>query len=373
MSITIREYTDEQVPAVRRFNERISAGGTQSQFPLSPVPEWLPKAAGRRLFQEYYLAVEGEGAAVRGAYVLKHQDFWIRDRAVAIGDFDLPISEGIVDRAYCRIGVQLLRDAMRRQPLLYALGIGGYEEPLTRLLIAAGWSTFCVPFFFRVVHPAAFLRNVARLRGRAVSRWTSDALAATGLGWLAIRSLQAILGPQRRPDPVLRIEQVDEFSDWADDVWQHSRNQYGMTAVRDAETLRILYPRSDGKFLRLKISEGAGAIGWVVLLDTQCSGHKYFGDMRLGSIVNNFAAPADAARVLAAAAAFLQARGVDLMVSNQSHAAWCDGMRQAGFLGGPSNVIFAASPELAALLRRENTQNHELHFNRGDGDGPINL
>jgi hypothetical protein len=77
--------------------------------------------------------------------------------------------------------------------------------------------------------------------------------------------------------------------------------------------------------------------------------------------------------VLAAAAAFLQARGVDLMVSNQSHAAWCDGMRRAGFLGGPSNVIFAASPELAALLRQENTQNQELHFNRGDGDGPINL
>ena len=61
------------------------------------------------------------------------------------------------------------------------------------------------------------------------------------------------------------------------------------------------------------------------------------------------------------------------MVSNQSHAAWRGGFRQAGFLAGPPHFLFASSPELTKLLRREGLENDDLHFNRGDGDGPINL
>jgi len=372
MPITIRPYAEEQVEAVRRFNERLIAGGATSRFPLSPVPEWLPRIGGRRLFQEYYLAVD-ESAAVRGAYILKHQDFWIKDRVVAIADFQLPISEGAVSKHYPQVGVQLLRDALERQALLFGLGIGGYDEALTRLLMAAGWSTFSVPFFFRVVHPRAFLRNVAYLRRRTGMRWMLDALALTGLGSLGIRGTQAICGRQCRLDPAVTVEAVDEFSAWADELWQQCRNQYGMSAMRDAETLRILYPKNDQRFIRLKVSMGSRVVGWAVLLSTPLCDHKYFGNMRLGSIVCSFAAPADAAQVVRAASAFLQATGVDLIVSNHSHAAWCRGFRRAGFLRGPSNFIFAASPQLTELLRQQGVQNDELYLNRGDGDGPINL
>ena len=372
MPIIIRDYADEQIEAVRQFNDRLSAGGLASRFPLSPVPAWLPKIAGRRLFQEYYLAVD-ESAAVRGAYILKHQDFWVGDRVVPIADFHLPISEGAVSKQYPQVGVQLLRDAIRRQPLLYGLGIGGYDESLTRLLIAAGWATSCVPFFFRVVHPSAFLREASYLRRRPAVRWTLDALARSGLGSLGIYAAQALLGRPCRPDPAVRVERVDEFADWADELWRQCRSHYGMSAVRDAETLRILYPKHDRRFIRLKLNDGARLLGWAVLLDSRLSGHKHFGNMRLGSIVDNFAAPADAAAVTCAAAAFLQSQGVDLIVSNQAHAAWRHGLRRAGFLRGPSNFLFASSPKLTALLRQEGVQNHDLHLNRGDGDGPINL
>lgn len=372
MPITICPYSEEHVEAVGRFNGRLRAGGATAHFPLSPVPSWLPKAAGRRLFQEYYLAVDDE-AVVRGAYILKHQDFWIKDRTVAIADLQLPLSEGTVNRHYPQVGVQLLRDALGRQPLLFGLGIGGYSEPLARVLMAAGWSMFSVPFHFRVVHPQPFLRSLVYLRRHPVVRWMFDAFAVTGAGSVGIRGLQAICAPQCPADPAMTTEPVDDFSTWADQIWQVSRAQYGMSAVCDAETLRILYPANDRRFIRLRMNIGGRTAGWAVLLDTALSNHEYFGNMRLGSIVNTFASLADAAQVVRAASAFLQAQGVDLIVSNHSHAAWCGGFRRAGFLRGPSNFLFAASPQLAQLLRQQSVVHDAIHVNRGDGDGPINL
>lgn len=187
----VREFTDDMVGEVRRFNARLRTGGVKSQFPTSPVPAWLPKLAGRRLFQEHYLAVD-DTAAVRGAYILKHQDFWIKDEVLSIGDFHLPISEGVVNKSYPQVAVQLLRHAIQKQPLLFGLGIGGYDESLAGLLDAAKWSMFSVPFFFRVGHPSAFLRNISYFRRKASGRCLLDVCAGSGLGWLCIRAVQAV-------------------------------------------------------------------------------------------------------------------------------------------------------------------------------------
>ena len=368
----IREHAEEHTEAVRQFNERLKAGGIALQFPLSPTPAWLPKLAGRRVFQEHYLALDDE-AAVRGAYILKHQDFWIKDAVVSIGDFHSPVSEGAVNKSYAQVAVQLLRDALGRQPLLYGLGMGSYRQPIARLLSAAGWRMFSVPFFCRIVHPTRFLRRAAYLRRKAPMRWAMDALAVSGLGWLGVHALQAVCGRGLRLDPAVAAEPVAEFADWADDLWRRYRGQYGMTAVRDAEALRILYPPENPRFIRLKVSEHSRPIGWAVLLNTRLTRHKQFGDLRLGSIVDCFGDTGRAAQVVRAARACLASQGVDLIVSNQSHAAWGGGFRRAGFLRGPSNFLFAASRKLTELLQRDGVNNDDLHFNRGDGDGPINL
>ena len=111
--------------------------------------------------------------------------------------------------------------------------------------------------------------------------------------------------------------------------------------------------------------------GWAVVLDTQMKNHKQFGDMRVGTIVDCLAPPDDAATVVRAATRTLEKRGVDLIVSNQLHAAWCAGLAGAGFRRGPSNFLFALAPALAALL--EDAEDGDIHINRGDGDGPIHL
>jgi hypothetical protein len=372
MPIEIRNYTEDRIEAVRQFNERLAAGGLRNRFFLSPVPAWLPKIAGRKLFQEFYLAVD-ENAAVRGAYILKHQDFWVKNRVLSVGDCHLPISEGTVDKKYSPIGVQLVRDAIGKQPLLYGLGMSSFREPLVQVLAAAGWSIFVVPFFFRVVHPYSFLRNITHLRRRRAIRYTFDAMAFSGLGWLGIHALQAIRARRVPLDPAIASEPMEEFSDWADNVWEKNKAQYGMSAVRDAETLRILYPKEKTKFIRLKISERSRPIGWAVLLCTQLENHKQFGAMRLGSVVDGFASLDDTTKIVGAAERYLESQGADLIVSNQSHAAWQRGFRKAGFLQGPSNFLFAASKKLSELLKAEGVTNDDLHFNRGDGDGPINL
>jgi len=372
MSIAIREHAEEYVEAVRRFNRRLADGGAAARFPCDPVPGWLPPVVGRRLFQEYFLAVD-EAAEVRGAYALKHQDFWIKNREVALADYRQPVSEGAVDRRFPQVGVLLLRDAMHRQPILFGFGIGVMDEPLSRLLVAAGWRLSPVPFFFRVERPFAFLRNVAFLRRSAFRRFALDAAAFSGLGWLGIRCMSMIRRPASRPDPAVAVEVVEEFSAWADELWRRGRTDYGLTAVRDAETLRLLYPKEDSRFIRLALFRESRPIGWAVLMDSRLVGHKHFGAMRLGSIVDAFARPADAGAVVCAAAACLRTRGVDLIVSNQSHAAWRAGFRRAGFFQGPSNFLFAASPKLAECLGREGIDLDAIHVNRGDGDGPINL
>jgi len=372
MTATITEYTEDMTDQVVGFNERLRAGGASSQFPTSHVPAWLPKIAGRKLYQEYYLATD-QASEVHGAYILKHQEFLLGGQILSVADFHLPISEGIVDPNHRSVGVLLLLDAIRKQPLMYGLGIGSYDEPLSRLLAASGWRLFSVPFFFSIVRPYRFLRQITHLRNSFAQRCFLDAMALSGLGWAAVKAMQAVRYRQPTFAPDVDIQEVDEFTDWVDPLWDACKVDYGMAAVRDSQTLRILYPKEKEQFIRLRVSRGGKIIGWAVLLNTQLSAHRQFGSMRLGSIVDGFSAAADAGHVARAAAAFLRKQNVDLIVSNQAHAAWSAALDACGFMRGPSNFLFAASKALTSRLKQAGVKDDDIHMNRGDGDGPINL
>jgi hypothetical protein len=200
--------------------------------------------------------------------------------------------------------------------------MGPLTESLPRLLGASGWCVAPVPFFFRIVHPFPFLRNSVYLRRNAVTRSLLDGLAWSGLGWGAVKLAHAVLSPAGSPSPATSGEIVDEFTEWSDELWETCKDHYGMCAVRNAETLQILYPPDDARFVRLRVRHGARTVGWAVLLNNRWWNHRHFGRMRVGSIADCLSAPADAAEVVRCATQFLQRREVDLIVSNQSHAAW---------------------------------------------------
>jgi hypothetical protein len=390
MSVEFVAYTEAAVPAVREFNQRLLGGGAAAdqQFPETPDPGWMPG-------MELFLAVEG--SMVRGGYILRRQSFSAGGATVTAAHYRLPLSEGIVNRAYAMLGLRMVRDALRREPRLYALGMGGWEQPLPQMLKRLGWGMSAVPFYFKVVHPGRFLRHIQALRTSAVRRVALDAAACSGAGWLGMK----VLGLARRL-PVCPVDLADGFGPWADEVWERSCPAYGLTAQRDAATLERLYPGSDARFLKrceeLRPQAGVGKLkhappmqanelplssqllrvraagGWAVLLDTQMQGHKQFGDMRVGTIVDCLAPPESAGAVVRAGTSVLEQRGVDLIVSNQMHEAWGWALGESGFRKGPSNFLLALSPALAQAAAVDRLKPAPpFHFNRGDGDGPIHL
>jgi hypothetical protein len=375
MKVVIQPFTREWEPAVSAFNQRLASQRkpVHFQFPERCIPDWLPPGEGRRIQQEYYLAIEGE-TTVRGGYILKTQDFWVDGTIEPIGNLQLPLSEGIVDPRYGFLGVQLVLNALKRQPALYSLGMGGLENPYPRLLRGLKWSTFLVPFFFRVVRPARFLEGLPHLRTSAPRRFGLDLLAVTGAGWLGARLLQGLAACRSRRHCACQVEPQLGFGSWADEVWETSRSHYALVAARDGNALKTLYGgNAFPGLIILRMTRERKDVGWAAVLDTAMSGHRYFGNLRVGSIVDEFAAPGDASAIIRGATSFLERRGVDLIVSNQSHRAWVEGLKASGFFPGPSNFALALSKALAAKAPSCEERWSAFHFNRGDGDGPINL
>ena len=171
----------------------------------------------------------------------------------------------------------------------------------------------------------------------------------------------------------MRVERAADFQGWADEIWNAARGHYGFCALRDATMLRRMYPREAEDFQRIKVLRGEKVIGWALLLNTELRGHRHFNNMRLGSIVDCFAEPNNAAAVIDQVRRFFVRQGVDLVISNQSHRAWCAALKSGGFLAGPSNFIFTSSPALTLKIQEKQVRPNEVHLNRGDGDGPINL
>lgn len=369
MAIRIQPYQDEWSASVAEFNRRMIPAQVGFDVPETPHGCWLPKIPGREVYQEIFLALDDR--FVRGAYTFKSQQFSFRGDLRWVGSCQRPISEGLLDKRYSLVGPRLVQDALRRQPLSYGLGIGSQDAVLVRLFRTLGWQLKIVPFYFKVLHPFTFFRNIAYARNTRARRLLMDFLAFSGAGWVGTRVAQRWRSRVR--DRSVTIRQVDEFTDWASKLWHACHARYSMVGRRDASVLGTLYPRAERKFIRLQIRSADRILGWAVVLDTPMSGNKFFGNMRVGSIVDCLADPADADPVIRAAAEILEKRGVDLIVANQSHSAWGRAQRRAGFLAGPSNYLFMSSVALSALLQQVDPAGQDMHLNRGDGDGPIHL
>ncbi len=218
------------------------------------------------------------------------------------------------------------------------------------------------------------LERIAFLENKRERKLGLDLLAVTGAGWLGVHLLQRLAARRVRRSPGCDVEIQLRFGDWADEVWEASHRQYTLVAARDRDSMETLYGGNAFPGLMVvRMTRDRKDIGWATVLDTAMSGHRQFGDLRVGTIVDGFSTANDAPAVIRAATSFLEQRGVDLIVSNQTHRAWVEGLISAGFLKGPSNFALALSRALAARIPSCEKRWGEFHFNRGDGDGPINL
>jgi len=370
MPLTIVPYRSEHEPAVAAFNTLARTHDAPFELSKTAQATWLPKRDGVSQYREYFLAFDG--AEVRGGFTLRRQQFWLNGRELAAANYQGPLSAGIWDRRYMMAGVQMLRAALRDQPLLYALGMGSAAQPLPKLLVSAGWALTPIPFFFKIFRAGNFLRNIAPLRrskGRALA---ADLGAMTGLGALGVHSAQALRTKARLPAGAT-AEAVPQFGAWADTVWQAAREQYLFAAVRNTANQNGLYGDHNAKNIVLRCQCDGVDIGWAVVRSTPMTGDKYFGNMRLGSIIDCLALPGHEATVVLLACRHLRQLGSDLAVSNQSHRLWTEAFARSGFFSAKSNYLFACSPQLAGELGPIEAARPRIHFLRADGDGPIHL
>lgn len=370
MAIQVVPYTPDRVPAVQAFNRRLREAGSRWGWYEEPRDAWLPPGPGRPVWRDHYVAVDDEGE-VRGAYALKPQAWWIRGEKVVVTDWQGPVSEGVVSRQYNMIGMRLIRDMLKRSPLLYSWGHGEDDEAMLQMLKSMKWLLHPTPFCLKVLHPFRFLRRNRYLRGSAGRRAALDLLAWSGLGWLGLTALFGGLSLRGLGVPRADADEVRDFGPWADEQWEQCRPHYRAIGCRDAETMNALLPQDgwpDG--IRLRVRAGARDLGWAVVMDHALRGDRRFGDLRVGSVIDCLATPENAPAVVAAATRVLRARGVDIVCSNQSHPAWVGAFARSGYVILRDRRLFAASPALRQAMEPFSDTQEGLHMTNLDGHGP---
>jgi hypothetical protein len=371
MGLRVVFYEAAYEPAVRAFNARMRAAGALL-FPLpETAPEPNPNTPASGIEFRHFVVVDDAGE-VRGGYFIRTQPFIIRSQVHGVGHYSAPLSEGIVDKRYATVGAAMLAHALGEQPLLFAMGMGGMDRPLPRMLRALGWSILETPFFFMVLNGKRFLRNIGPLRDRRERRVAADVLAFSGLGGLALKGIQRAR-TRNRFDRRYRQQPVHEFSAWSDQIWLDSAPQYSLSAVRNADYLRFIYPDMEPLYHGVQLTEGGRPAGWVQMLDCQPRDRSYFGEMRVAALVDGVGTPAAIPSLVHSSVEAARERHADVVVSNQMHRDWISALRAAGFWQGPSNYLLALSKDLRKLLEPLEEAIPRIHFNRGDGDGRVNL
>jgi len=367
--LRLERYASLHETAARAFNQRMRTAHAPIDF-LLPEEASPPVTNGldAPITKHQYVLLEGETA--RGGVIIQEQPHWVAGETRTVWNVQSPLSEGIADRKYGFVAPFLMKELLRRHPLIYSVGMGSASMPFPRLLKALRWRLTEVPFFFRVCNPRRFLREIRAIRSNTARRLLFDVAAFSGLGGLGIRALHALMS--RSPaGGSAAAEQINTFGEWADDVWERAKSDYRLCAVRNQSTLNCLYPTKLDRLMKLQIRLRGRTIGWAVVLTTRLQDHKYFGSLQLGTIVDCLAPPHYAPHVVQAAVSALEDLAVDLIVSNQSHRTWTAAFKRSGFLSGPSNYLFAGAGKLLELA--PTSIGDFAHINRGDGDGIVNL
>jgi hypothetical protein len=368
MPSLIREILPGDAESIREFNSRLEMAGVTFAFPIDSSKLMQKEPGVDAPYQAAY--VLSDGSAVRGGYILKSEQVFVGEQSFPVGNYQLPLSEGIVDRKYAMVGVQLIKDALGRQSRLYCLGMGSTARPLPRLLSKLGWTVSKVPFLFRIENARNFTKEIRWLRQRARLRLLLDLARNTGI----LAGIVGLARLRRRvfgsgPPASITFADVADFSQEIDELFFNVRGNYGLMCDRRAAAMRARLPASDSKLLRMVLRKSGKVAGWVVVSISQLSSHTQFGNMKLGCLVDGLAAPADVGLLVGEACRRFDMARCDLLVSNQTHPAWIASLRRQGFFQGPSNFILALSSPLAASRAAVSL----AHFNRADGDGPINL
>ncbi len=378
MEINFSKFTADDIPAVNRFNQRLEDAGSDLLFFEKYISRVYQKNEHTRLYFEFFVAKDQQGE-VRGGYYFKNQEFCIDKQPEEIVFMQLPISEGVIDSNYKQLGRMIFEDMEARRKLVFVLGMGGFQYPLPNRLKKLGYEMYLVPFYFYITKPRAFLNDfeyINTLKRSLPKKIAINIVKIFGLLYMVKGVISLYTAAYRlirfRKYKGVNTEIVDDFSDFADELWEQNKDFYSIVAKRDQHLLNQLYPKTSPQFHRLKVSRKGVCIGWVVMLCTQMSNDKYFGNLKLGTLIDAFSDPGNAELLIYEAVKHLKKQNAGLIVVNHTHLKWGKHFRRNGFLKGPSNFIFGISKRIKEYYPGKIDFENSFLM-RGDGDGPIGL
>ena len=376
MATKIVPHGEPHKDLVEGFNATLREAGSPWGFYVDPVPAWIPKRSDdQRVWREMHLAIEN-GERCVGAYALKPQAWRIHGEDHMVADWQGPVSLGVINPRYSVLGLRLIRDMLKKQPLLYSWGHGGQDEPIVQLLRNMKWLLHETPFLFRIVKGKNFLLRNGQLRQDPKKAFAQDLLARTGLANLGATALHRALRIKSRKRYGSSAVEVGNFGEWANDLWHEAKDRYDALAVRDMDAMNTLAPAEHRTTewptpTRLQVRKDGRVIGWAIVLDRVQEDEPRFGTMHMGMIADYFALPEDAGEVIAAAYQVLEARGVDMVIANQSHPGWVQAFEDNAFIALPGKRLFCASPQLQTALEPIEQTTRGLFLTNYDGHGPM--
>jgi len=365
MQYLIRENDPKDKDLIENFNDELKSHGFNFN-----LPQHDKKLSNENnfIFERRFILTENNNT-IRAGYNLKYQWFKINDDLVQLGYYYNPVTAGLFNKKYNICGILLLNDANKKKSDLFSLGMGGLSEPLPKLLKGMKWELEKIPFFFKIINPYSFLKNIKYFRSTKLRSIFIDILTVSGLGWLCIKLITFIyyIFNFKTKKNELNYEEIKIVDKNFDEVWEKTKKHNSFIAVRNSKYLNALY--SEKRFIKLKFYYKNQIVGWSISLCTKLNNHKQFGNMQLGSIIDCLSLKNYEGEIIAKTTEILEKKGSNLIVSNQSHIFWQNALRKNVFLKGVSNFIFASSKSLNDKIK---DKSHK-HITRGDGDGPINL
>ena len=127
---------------LKDFNNRISSTGLvfdSSVHPLLRYPSIIN--------QEQFILVENE-ETIRCVTKIKNQPYFCNGNRINFQDIQIPISESIVNKRFLASNLFFLKSITKRSENMHALGMGGIDQPLPRILNKLGFDLIVIDFLF---------------------------------------------------------------------------------------------------------------------------------------------------------------------------------------------------------------------------------
>jgi len=115
MRVEFTPLDDSLVSACREFNERLrSHGEPPFLLPQAHAPRRVTRSLGGVEYT-HYVALDRTGM-VRGGMLLMEQRGWLQNETIRLINIQSPLSEGLFDRRFSGVALQMLRFTLARSP-----------------------------------------------------------------------------------------------------------------------------------------------------------------------------------------------------------------------------------------------------------------